>query len=232
MYPYYGFGLDPTMFILLPALFLSIWAQSRVQRTFARYARVNTRRGATAASVARELLDKGGLSRVEVTPVNGHLTDHYNPTDYSLNLSASVYGQSTISAVGVAAHEVGHAIQHQEGYFLLNFRNKMVPVANIGSTAAIPLFFIGFLMQGSLLMNIGILLYLAVLAFHLVTLPVEIDATNRALRLLNTTGQLDGEELEGARQVLRAAGWTYIASTVVALSHLLRMIIWRNARER
>lgn len=230
MYPYF-YGLDPTMLFVLPALFLALWAQARVKSTFARFDRVRTRRGASGATVARELLNLAGLSAVQVQPVNGRLTDHYDPTDHSLSLSESVYGSATVGAVGVAAHEVGHAIQHKEGYALLRLRNSIVPLANIGSTAAFPLFFIGFLMRGAVLMNIGILLYLGALAFHVVTLPVEIDATNRALALLNQTGQLEPDELEGARRVLRAAGWTYIASTAMALAQLIRLLVLRNSRD-
>jgi Zn-dependent membrane protease YugP len=172
------------------------------------------------------------MTSVPVKHVSGTLTDHYDPRDKSLSLSDSVYGNSSIAAIGVAAHEVGHAIQHNVGYAPLGIRNSFVPVANLGSAAAIPIFFIGFLFRGPVFMEIGILLFLAVVVFHLITLPVEFNASSRALAILRQTAVLDGPELEGAGRVLNAAAWTYIAATIVALAHLLRLVLMMNSRSR
>ena len=156
---YYPF-FDPTMILLIPALLLSFWAQMRVKSTFDRFSRVRPRGGVTGAQVARMLLDRFGLSSVPVNRVPGNLTDHYDPRDRTLSLSDSVYSSSSIAAVGVAAHEVGHAIQHSEGYAPLMFRNRMAPAVGLVSNMAIPLFFLGFLMRGQFLMNLGIVLFL------------------------------------------------------------------------
>ena len=224
MFPYDSVGI---MFAVM-ALIISMAAQFRVKFTFDRYSRVTTRRGVTAEQVARMLLDRFGLNSVEVKRVGGRLTDHYDPRSRSLGLSDSVYGNASIAAIGVAAHEVGHAIQHSAGYAPLGIRNSMVPVVNFGSTLAIPIFFMGFLFHGPVLMEIGILLFLGVVAFHLVTLPVEFNASSRAVAILGQTGALSGQELNDAGRVLNAAAWTYIAATVVAVMHLIRLIILRN----
>ena len=201
---YYPF-FDPTMILLIPALLLSFWAQMRVKSTFDRFSRVRPRGGVTGAQVARMLLDRFGLSSVPVNRVPGNLTDHYDPRDRTLSLSDSVYSSSSIAAVGVAAHEVGHAIQHSEGYAPLMFRNRMAPAVGLVSNMAIPLFFLGFLMRGQFLMNLGIVLFLGAIVFHLVTLPVEYNASSRAIAILNGTGALAPDELNGAKRVLDAA---------------------------
>lgn len=225
---YYPF-FDSTMLLLLPALLVAFWAQARTKSTFDRFSTVRTRQGVTGRDVARALLDQFGLKDVPVRAVQGNLTDHYDPRDKSLSLSQSVYGSSSIAAIGVAAHEVGHAIQHKEGYRPLALRNAIIPAANIGSTAAFPLFFIGLLMRGEVLMTLGIFLYLGVLAFHLVTLPVEYDASHRALKVLGETGMLDQMELGGARRVLNAAALTYVAAMLMSLMQLIRLLILRGA---
>ncbi|PIE55515.1 MAG: zinc metallopeptidase [Dethiosulfovibrio peptidovorans] len=225
MFPFF---FDPTMMFLLPALLLAFWAQARVKSTFAQYDRIRARKGVTGADVAQALLRQFGLSDVPVQPVAGRLTDHYDPRNRSLSLSDSVYGSTSIAAIGVAAHEVGHAIQHQEGYVPLRFRNAIVPVVNIGSMAAFPLFFIGLLFRGQTLMNLGIVMFLGVLLFHLVTLPVELDASSRALKVLDGTGLLAADELIGARKVLNAAAWTYVSATVMAAAQLIRLLVLRN----
>lgn len=222
------FLFDPTMMLLIPALILASWAQIRVKTTFARYNRVGSRRSVSAAEAAKVLLDRFGLSDVPIRSIGGSLTDHYDPRDRSLSLSCSVYGSTSIAAIGVAAHEVGHAIQHKERYMPLQFRNAIVPVVNLGSMAAFPLFFIGLLFRGQTLMNLGILLFLGVLVFHLVTLPVELDASSRALRVLDGTGMLDPDEILGARRVLNAAALTYVAATVMAAAQLVRLLVLRN----
>lgn len=228
---YYPF-FDPTMILVLPALLLSLWAQFRVKSTFDRFSRVSASKGVTGAQVARMLLDRFGLSSVPVDRVAGALTDHYNPRDRTLHLSDSVYSSSSIAAIGVAAHEVGHAIQHSEGYAPLMFRNRIAPAVGLVSNMAIPLFFIGFLMRGQFLMNLGIVLFLGAIVFHLVTLPVEYNASSRAISILNGTGALSPDELKGARSVLNAAAWTYVAAALMAVLQLVRLLVLRNSRER
>lgn len=228
----YGYGLDPTIIIVIPALLLSMWAQSSVQSTFNKYSRVMARNNVTADSVARNLLGLYGMSNMPVNHVSGNLTDHYDPRNRTLNLSDSVYGGRSIAAIGVAAHETGHAIQHLETYSPLMFRNSIVPVVNIATTASTPLFFIGLLMSNSLLINIGIMLFTAALVFHLVTLPVEINASSRALKLLEQTNTLTPDELAGAKKVLTAAAWTYIAAAVTSALTLVRMILISRSRRR
>lgn len=197
---------DPlSMMLLLPAVLLAIYAQSRVQSSFARYSEIYASRGVSAEVVSRRLLDNFGLQNVRIERVRGNLTDHYDPRSKVLRLSDSVSGNSSIAAIGVAAHEVGHAVQDKEGYAPLRFRNSLVPVVNIGSTAAIPLFFLGILMSVPSLVNVGILLFSGVVIFHLVTLPVEFDASSRALKLLAGTGTLNQQEIAGAKKVLDAA---------------------------
>jgi Zn-dependent membrane protease YugP len=219
------------MVLLLPALLLAGWAQFRVKSTFERYSRVGTRRGVTADQVARMLLDRFGLTSVSVNRVAGHLTDHYDPRDNTLSLSDSVYGNASIAAIGVAAHEVGHAIQKNTGYVPLEVRNNIVPVVNIGSAMAMPLFFFGLFFNGSALMDIGILLFLGVVIFHLITLPVEFNASSRAVAVLGQTGALGADELQGASKVLNAASWTYIAATLMAVMQLVRLLALRNSRD-
>jgi Zn-dependent membrane protease YugP len=222
---------DSTMLLLLPALLFAGWAQMKVQSTFARYSQVTTRRGVTADQVARMLLDRFGLTAVPVKRVGGRLTDHYDPRDNTLSLSDAVYGNTSIAAIGVAAHEVGHAIQQREGYAPLALRNNVVPVVNIGSSMAIPLFFVGFLFRGPVLMDIGILLFLGVIIFHLITLPVEYNASSRAITILAQTGALASDELQGADKVLSAAAWTYVAATLMAVMQLVRLLALRNSRD-
>ena len=229
---YYPF-FDPTMLLLIPALLLSLWAQMRVRSTFERFSQVQARGGVTGAQVARMLLDRFGLSSVPVNHVQGNLSDHYDPRDRTLSLSDSVYSSSSIAAIGVAAHEVGHAIQHSEGYAPLMFRNRVAPVVGLVSNMAIPLFFIGLLMRGQFLMNLGIVLFLGAVVFHLVTLPVEYNASSRAITILNGTGALAQDELNGARSVLNAAAWTYVAAALMSVLQLVRLLVlMSSSRDR
>lgn len=222
---------DPlSMMLLLPAVLLAIYAQSRVQSSFARYSEIYASRGVSAEVVSRRLLDDFGLQNVRIERVRGNLTDHYDPRSKVLRLSDSVSGNSSIAAIGVAAHEVGHAVQDKEGYAPLRFRNSLVPVVNIGSTAAIPLFFLGILMSVPSLVNVGILLFSGVVIFHLVTLPVEFDASSRALKLLAGTGTLNQQEIAGAKKVLDAAALTYVAAMLMAVMQLLSLIIRSRGR--
>ena len=225
MYP-----MDPTFLLLIPALLLAFFAQMKVKGTFAKYSEVYATKGVDSSTVSRALLDRFGLQNVRIERVPGNLTDHYDPRTKVLRLSDSVSGNASIAAIGVAAHEVGHAVQDKEGYGPLRFRNALVPVANIGSMAAFPLFLIGLLMSMEPLLNIGILLFAGVVLFHLITLPVEFDASSRALKLLSSTGTLTQQEIGGAKSVLNAAALTYIAATVMAIAQLARLLILANGR--
>ncbi|MFA0887674.1 MAG: zinc metallopeptidase [Synergistales bacterium] len=224
MFPF----LDPTFLLLIPALVLGIWAQSRVQGAFATYSQVFSRKGIRACDVARALMDRFGLSNIRIERVQGNLTDHYDPRSKVLRLSDGVFSSPSLAAIGIAAHEVGHAIQDAEDYRPIRVRNAIVPVASLTSWLAFPLFFIGLLMRTPFLMDLGILFFLGVIVFHLVTLPVEFDASARALRLLADTGTLDGDEIGGARAVLRAAALTYVAAAVMAVAQLLRLLLLRG----
>jgi len=226
MFPY----LDSTIVLLIPAMLFSLWAQFKVKGAFSRYSEVRAASGVTADQVSRVLLDRFGLSNVKVERIQGHLTDHYDPRSKVLRLSDAVSGNSSIAAIGVAAHEVGHAIQDKEGYAFLRLRNSIVPAVSIGSTMSMPLFFIGLIMGYTPLLNIGILLFCGVLIFHLVTLPVEFDASARALKLLSETGLLAGNEVGGAKAVLDAAALTYIAALVMTILQLVRLIALRGMR--
>jgi len=229
----FPFFFDPTYVLLIPAIILAVWAQWKVRSTFAEYSQVPSRY--TGAQVARTILNQKGLTQVDVGAVPGQLTDHYDPSSNQVNLSESIYATRSVASVAVAAHECGHALQHADGYQPMIWRAKLVPAANIGSTMAFPLFFIGLLFgrgTGILLMDLGIGLFLAALLFHLVTLPVEFNASRRALVILEGSGTLAAEEMVGARKVLRAAAWTYVASATMALMNLLRLILLRNMMDR
>ncbi len=227
-----SYGLDPTIIIVIPALLLSMWAQSQVQSTFNKYSQVAARGGVTADSVARMLLTLYGMANMPINHVSGNLTDHYDPRNRTLNLSDGVYGSRSIASIGVAAHEVGHAIQHHEAYSPLIFRNSIVPVVNICSSASMPLFILGLVVGNFMLVNIGIMLFTGALVFHLVTLPVEINASSRALKLLEQTHTLTPDELTGAKKVLTAAAWTYIAAALMSLLQLVRLIMISRSRRR
>jgi Zn-dependent membrane protease YugP len=218
------------MMLVIPAILLALYAQMRLKSTFARYSAIHASRGVSADYVSRMLLDSYGLGNVRIERVPGSLTDHYDPRSKTLRLSDSVGGSSSIAAIGVAAHEVGHAIQDKEGYAPLRFRNAFVPVASIGSNSAFMFFFIGLMMRASVLMNIGILLFLCAVVFQFVTLPVEFDASNRALRVLASTGTLSQSEIAGAKSVLSAAALTYVAATLMAVMQLLYLIMRSRGR--
>lgn len=179
--------------------------------------------------MARELLDAHGLSHVDIEPIPGTLTDHYDPRARVLRLSQGVYRSDSLAAVGVAAHEAGHAVQHGVGYAPLIFRNRFVPIASFGSTLAWPLFFIGLFMGGGFLLKLGVLLFSGAVLFHIVTLPVELNASRRALRMLSSLGILARDEIVGAQKVLTAAAWTYVASAAMAVMQLLRMLMLMSA---
>ncbi len=227
------FFWDPTYILIIPAMLFALWAQSRVQGVFNTYSRVRARSGVSGAEAARHILDGSGLDSVRIEQIPGRLQDHYDPRAKVLRLSPEVYGGSSLAALGVAAHETGHAIQHANGYVPLAIRSSLVPVATFGSNLAFPLFLIGFIFAGSgldWLMTLGIWLFVGAVAFSVVTLPVEYDASRRALALLERGGYLSGEELRHTRQVLSAAGMTYLAATAVAVTQLLRLLILRGSR--
>lgn len=228
----FPFIFDPTFLLLIPALILAVWAQAKVKSAFQRYSAVEARRGVTAKDAVRIILDSNGLNSVPVERVQGSLTDHYDPRSRKLRLSDSVYGSSSIAAIGVAAHEAGHAIQDANGYVPLRIRNAFVPVAGLGSSLALPLFFLGFLFGTPVLMDAGIIFFSAVLLFHLVTLPVELDASKRALGILSGSGLLAGDEIGGARAVLNAAALTYVAATLMSALQLVRLFLLRGMRNR
>ena len=210
-YPFGYFRFDPTMIILILAVILTIYAQGKVQSSFAKYLRIPTKRGYTGVQVARNLLDQHGLQNIPIEVSHGKLSDHYDPTKRVLRLSQEVYQGYSIASVSVAAHEVGHAIQHANGYIPLSLRNKVFPVARIGSSLAWPFMIVGLLIPslGSL-MNIGIILFGMAVLFQIITLPVEFNASSRALNLLDTSGFLAEDESKGAKKVLNAAALTYI----------------------
>lgn len=221
---------DPTMILLIPALLLTVCAQLRVKWTFAKYAKVEAQKGVSAEDVAKMLLHRNGLSDIRVESVAGELTDHYDPRNKVLGLSSSVNSSRSIAAIGVAAHEVGHAVQDKESYGFLRVRNALVPVVQLCSMASVPLFFIGLLIGSLNMLDIGILLFCGVLMFHLITLPVEFNASARALRMLQNTNTLSPVEIQKARSVLNAAALTYVAAMVMALLQLIRLIALRERR--
>ena len=219
------FFWDPTMVILIPAVLISMYAQMKVSSTFNHYSRVASRSGMTGADVARYILNQNGLYDVPIERIGGHLSDHYDPRSRVVRLSSEVYGSTSIASLGVAAHEVGHAIQHDTGYLPLFIRNTVIPVTQIGSYLSIPLFFLGLIMSSAPLVKIGILLFGAIVFFQMVTLPVEFNASARALRTLDSEGILDATEIKGTRKVLGAAALTYVAAALMAVLQLVRLIL-------
>lgn len=226
------FLFDPTYIILLPALILSIYASWKVRSTFSYFSQIPNSRRITGAEAARILLGALGLHDVKIELTPGSLTDHYDPRTKTLRLSEPVYHSPSISALGVCAHEIGHAIQHAQGYFPLAFRSTLVPVAALGTNMAFPLFFIGFLFGSPSLMVIGILAFSIGVLFYLITLPVEINASKRARELLLSSGMITAREAEGVKTVLNSAALTYIAAAAMALLQLLRLILLANMRRR
>jgi Zn-dependent membrane protease YugP len=221
---------DSSLIILFPAMLIAFIAQWRIKSTFNRYSTVRSSRGITAAQAARYLLDRAGLNYVSIEMIGGSLTDHYDPRVKKLRLSQTVFNSTSVAAIGVAAHETGHAIQHSTGYVPLILRNRLVPIANFGSNAAWILVLLAFITGYNPLINIGILLFSAAVLFQVVTLPVEYNASSRAIRLLEDEGILYDDEIGGARKVLSAAALTYVAATLVAISQLLRLILISRRR--
>lgn len=232
MYGGFYYGFDPTYLLLIIGVLLSLAASSKLKRTFATYSRIRSSSGMTGAQAARRILNSRGLYDVQVFPVSGNLTDHYDPRTRRVCLSQASYNQTSLAAVGVAAHECGHAVQHAENYGPLNLRSSLVPAANLGSTLAWPLFLIGLIFSMRPLLTAGIVLFSAAVLFQLVTLPVEYNASDRALRLLTETGILGTDEVRGSKKVLSAAALTYVAALAGSILQLLRLIILAGGRNR
>ena len=226
---------DPTFIILIPALILTMVAQSKVSSAYKRYAKVRNGKGMTGAQAARIILDNNGLRDVRIEMIGGNLTDHYDPRNRVMRLSSRVYNEPSVASISIAAHESGHALQHAEGYMLLKLRNTIVPVVNFTSRLAWPLMLIGLmiasagnLQNGYLIMDIGILFFAFVVLFHGLTLPVELNASNRAIKEMEEYGIIYSEERKGAKKVLSAAALTYIAALATAVANLLRLIAIRE----
>ncbi len=233
-YSYY-YGIDPTYILVLIGAVICMIASARVKSTYNKYSRYRSASGMTGAEAAQRILNTAGIYDVTIQHVSGNLTDHYNPSNKTLNLSDSVYGSTSVAAVGVAAHECGHAIQHQKNYVPLTLRAAIVPVANLGSTLAWPLILIGLLFSrntGVLFIDLGIICFSFAVIFQLVTLPVEFNASRRALRILGEQGILSESELPYTRKVLQAAALTYVASAASAILQLLRLILLFGGRDR
>lgn len=230
--PYYGYGfyLDPTYLLILIGAVICMIASARVRTTYSKYENIASMTGLTGAQAAERILASEGITDVRIGRVSGTLSDHYDPRNKTLNLSDSVYRSTSVAAIGVAAHECGHAIQDYRGYFPLNFRGALVPVANFGSTIAWPLIVIGFFLNGPLLVQIGIVFFSLAVLFQLVTLPVEFNASRRAMNKLEVLGILGDRELRMTGKVLRAAALTYVASAAAGILQLLRLIILFGGR--
>ena len=229
----YLYGIDIYYIILvLPAIAFSMWAQAKVNSTFNRYSRERTYSGMTGYEAARRILAANGLYHVNVERVSGNLTDHYDPKTNVIRLSDSVFGSNSVAAVGVAAHEAGHAVQYAQNYAPIKLRSAIIPVTNIGSQLSIPLVLIGAFMGMDPLINIGLLLFATVAVFQLVTLPVEFNASRRAVNALEMSGSIGDEELYGVKKVLGAAAMTYVAALAVAVANLLRLILRFGGRRR
>ena len=232
-YGYYGYYFDPTYILIIIAAIISLIAQWRVNSAFSKYSRVASMSGMTGAQAARMILQSNGINDVSVQRISGNLTDHYNPSTKVLNLSESVYGSTSVAAIGVAAHECGHAIQHARGYFPLSLRTALVPVANIGSQLSWVFIIVGAILSfNQTLITIGIIMFSAAVLFQLVTLPVEFNASSRALEQLESNGILYRDEVSQTRKVLSAAALTYVAAAATAILQLLRLIILFGGRGR
>lgn len=228
---YYGFDMTYVV-LVLPAMIFAMWAQFNVQSTFKKYTRIPSERGMTGKDAARLILDRNGLYNVKIEQVAGDLTDHFDPKAGVIRLSSSTYNVQSAAAVGVAAHEAGHAVQHAEGYGPIKLREAIIPVTQLGSKLAIPLVILGIILSFYPLAYAGIILFGAVTVFQLVTLPVEFNASSRALEALDASGTLSGDGLAASKKVLRAAALTYVAALFVSLANLLRLVIMVSGRDR
>ena len=233
---YGGYGYYSSMIFLIPAILLTLYAQSKVNSAYARFARVANRRGMTGAQAARMILDANGMSDVPIQVVAGKLSDHYDPRHRVMRLSHQVYNEPSIASVAIAAHEAGHAIQHNVGYSPLQIRNTIVPVVNLCSNMAWPILMVGLLLghsvMGDMVFNLGVLLFSSALVFQLITLPVEFNASNRAMEQMEAMGIVSNDqEARGARKVLSAAALTYVAALAMAVANLIRILAMRGRRD-
>ncbi len=224
-------GFDLTYFLfMIPGLIITMWAQFKMKSTFAKYDKVRTQQGLTGAQAARAILDRNGLQAIPVQRVQGKLTDHFDPQANVVRLSEATYDAATIGGVGVAAHECGHAVQHATGYGPIKLRTAIVPICNIGSKLSVPLIFVGFLLSLTGLVYVGIGLFALAVLFQLVTLPVELNASSRAMATLAETGMVTPEEGDGVRKVLTAAALTYVAALLQSFLQLLYFVSMANRR--
>lgn len=219
---------DQTIIILIPALIFSLIAQLMVKGAFSKYSVVRNSRGYTGADAARAILDRNGLSYIRIEHINGELTDHYDPGANVIRLSDSVYNNDSVAAVGVAAHEAGHAVQYAEGYGPIKVRSAIIPITQFGSNLSTPLVILGIIFSSNVLITAGILLFCTVVLFQAITLPVEFNASGRALKVLREEHFLDDDEMKGAKSVLTAAALTYVAAMFSALASLARLLLIRN----
>lgn len=224
-----GWGFDGTYVLIILAFLISALVSAKMNATFSKYSKVRSYCGMTGAQAAQRILSSAGIYDVRIEHVSGKLTDHYDPSNKVLRLSDAVYGNTSIAAIGVAAHECGHAVQHAKNYVPLSVRSAIVPVANFGSQLSWPLFLAGLIFSFRPLLMIGILLFCAALLFQIVTLPVEFNASARALRMLDETGIMVRQEIRGTKKVLRAAAMTYVAAVIGSLLQLLRLLILSGA---
>lgn len=230
--PYIPYIDQYYLILVVPALLISLFAQAKVKSTFAKYSKVQSQRRISGAQAANFLLRENDITDVRIEGVAGNLTDHYSPSDKVLRLSEPVFNKTSIAAIGVAAHETGHAIQHAKGYGPLWLRSALVPVANIGSSFGPTLAILGLVLSFGILVDIGILLFACSVAFYLVTLPVEFNASRRAIAILRSTGTLSEEELKATKKVLSAAAMTYVASALTAIASFLRLVLISRNRRR
>lgn len=223
---------DWTMILLLPGLILTIWAQSRISANYSKYSKVSASSGITAQEMVRRMLNDEGIYDVSLEVVDGTLTDHYDPNSKTIRLSSGVASSDSLAALGVAAHETGHVIQHRDGYAPLALRSAVVPITNIGSNLAWPLFLLGFIFSWEPLINAGIILFSLTVLFTLITLPVEFNASKRATAALESGGYVTTDENYGVKKVLNAAALTYVAAALTAILQLLRLLTLSSRRRR
>jgi len=229
------FGFDPTFILLLPALAFAFWAQWKVKSTYDKFAQIPAANGMTGRDMARSIMQRNAITDVSIEEIGGSLSDHYDPGARTVRLSADIYEGNSIAAIAVAAHEVGHVIQHHRNYLPLGMRTSIAPVAGIGSSLAMPLFIVGLFFFrgmpfGNMLMDLGILFFSGAVLFQFVTLPVEFDASRRALQQLTESGAVMPQEVAGAKQVLDAAALTYVAAAAMAALQLVRLLLMRGSR--